>query len=952
MDFSEKSAAYGLDLALDYDPRSVTASNNGGLSANETPVNPPGASTLTVTTLDDIVDDGDGVLSLREAIALAGAGDTITFDASLAGQTITLGLGQLELSKDITIDGDVDDDGTADITVSGNNASRVFDIIGGKATFYGVNVTGGNIENGAGLKIVSNATLVFSNATVSGNNATQSGAGVYNQGTATFVNATLSGNSTLRNGGGVYNEGAATFVNATMSDNSALVGGGVYSQRGAATFVNATISDNSAPTGGGVYNLLGTVTLHNSIILGNYRSPSNASSEVYGIVNGTNNIIGRRTGGPAAADVFAEVDAKGAGVLADNGGPVHTIALKAGGPAIDAGDAAKLVEATLGIDLNGDGDLDDTLVTDAAGQDRVFGNGVDLGALEWREAATPTAPRITRVSSTNDDGVYKIGDEIAITVSFDAAVTVDTSGGVPTLALEAGASDAEAIYAGISEDGTTLTFIYTVREGDTSADLDVTDTGALSLNGATIRSGAGIDTVRELPGPGSDNTLGENKDIVIDGIPPSALSLSLVTDTGIVGDGVTSGGTVAVMGLEAGARWSYSTDGGQNWVDGTDEGIFVLAEGIYAAGSVQARQINAAGNVGVAGALSHTVAVHAEAPFDIFRLVGDSNDAFDYFNTPHGQPGDPVEIYAVRDPDTPIIIEGRLRDDTVDLRAFKGTVIFNGGEGDDLLQFEHGTSGAGTIYNGGTGDDIVSITGKASGSNLKLNDVALIDAGGSGPSLRVSNALLTLDSVENAHFEGGKAADTFDASAFTGRVVLDGGAGADTLIAGSGGSDITGGLGADRIHLGAGADRVIYDANGQSTLAGLDRIHGFDIAADELVFAADNTVQANKTLFQLPFIGSAIRFDNGVVEYRASAWSAWKTDLEDLSFGSLGISSLQKAATAVATFAARNSVLTFEYDEEWYVLEVGNNRNVDNLVHLVGTDFSAATNVHDFVTFA
>ncbi|MCB1435502.1 MAG: hypothetical protein KDK75_24010, partial [Alphaproteobacteria bacterium] len=59
---------------------------------------------LVVTTADDIVAD-DGVLSLREAIALANAGadaDVITFDASLAGQTIVLGGTELSLTQDVT----------------------------------------------------------------------------------------------------------------------------------------------------------------------------------------------------------------------------------------------------------------------------------------------------------------------------------------------------------------------------------------------------------------------------------------------------------------------------------------------------------------------------------------------------------------------------------------------------------------------------------------------------------------------------------------------------------------------------------------------------------------------------------------------------------------------------------------------------------------------------------
>ena len=56
---------------------------------------------LLVTTATDIVDPNDGLTSLREAITYANnhpGDDTITFDSSLAGHTITLTGGELKLT--------------------------------------------------------------------------------------------------------------------------------------------------------------------------------------------------------------------------------------------------------------------------------------------------------------------------------------------------------------------------------------------------------------------------------------------------------------------------------------------------------------------------------------------------------------------------------------------------------------------------------------------------------------------------------------------------------------------------------------------------------------------------------------------------------------------------------------------------------------------------------------
>lgn len=78
------------------------------------------AATLTVNSLLDYNDGvwGNGYDTLREAIAHASPGDTINF--SVTG-TITL-LSELLIDKDLTITGP----GEANLTISGNNAVRVF----------------------------------------------------------------------------------------------------------------------------------------------------------------------------------------------------------------------------------------------------------------------------------------------------------------------------------------------------------------------------------------------------------------------------------------------------------------------------------------------------------------------------------------------------------------------------------------------------------------------------------------------------------------------------------------------------------------------------------------------------------------------------------------------------------------------------------------------------------
>ncbi|WP_170111793.1 Ig-like domain-containing protein [Photobacterium frigidiphilum] len=127
------------------------------------------------------------------------------------------------------------------------------------------------------------------------------------------------------------------------------------------------------------------------------------------------------------------------------------------------------------------------------------------------------ASAVTVVSATTGNGNYNEGDAINVTVSFDEAVTVM---GTPRLLLDTGTTDRYANY--ISGSGSAaLTFQYTVQAGDTTSDLDYTNTSALSLNSGTIKDSAGNDATLTLPSPGTANSLGASKAIAIDTTEPT-----------------------------------------------------------------------------------------------------------------------------------------------------------------------------------------------------------------------------------------------------------------------------------------------------------------------------------------------------------------------------------------------------------------------------------------------
>ena len=71
-----------------------------------------------------------------------------------------------------------------------------------------------------------------------------------------------------------------------------------------------------------------------------------------------------------------------------------------------------------------------------------------------------------------------------------------------------------------------------MQAGDSSADLDYQSTTALALNGGTIKDAAGNNATLTLATPGAANSLGINKEIIIQGFSSNANLSSLALNTG------------------------------------------------------------------------------------------------------------------------------------------------------------------------------------------------------------------------------------------------------------------------------------------------------------------------------------------------------------------------------------------------------------------------------------
>ena len=165
------------------------------------------------------------------------------------------------------------------------------------------------------------------------------------------------------------------------------------------------------------------------------------------------------------------------------------------------------------------------------------------GTITDNDGGTATAPAIVtdgvQVTSTPAMGdTYGLGETIEITVTFDNAVTVDTSGGTPRIQFRLGPprDDRWAEYSRGSG-GTALVFTYTVQSGDMDNDGIWLEGNFLQLQSGTIRAAADNTTDATLtyaePGLQTEHKV----DGSVEGSPPLAPAAPGVNG---VGDSDTS----------------------------------------------------------------------------------------------------------------------------------------------------------------------------------------------------------------------------------------------------------------------------------------------------------------------------------------------------------------------------------------------------------------------------
>jgi predicted outer membrane repeat protein len=298
--------------------------------------------------------------------------------------------------------------------VSGNQAGGgIENISSGIATINGCTFSG-NTANGSGSTASSGAAIANSGkmsvtaSTFDSNTAASDGGAIYNDGALTIATSSFTNNAALSDGGAIRSGGSlslsrSTFawnsaasvggaldtsdssmstINCTFANNTAISGGGAIiadAGSGAAVLTNDTITANrvthgtSGTYGGGLY-FGRPMLLQNTIVAGNFQgaAPSTTPNDIYGRVDPSSsfNLIGTGGSGALVNGVNGNqvgVTNPGLGTLTNNGGPILTIALLAGSPAIDYGSNTFVTAGE----------------TDELGMPRIDNGIVDIGAFEF-----------------------------------------------------------------------------------------------------------------------------------------------------------------------------------------------------------------------------------------------------------------------------------------------------------------------------------------------------------------------------------------------------------------------------------------------------------------------------------------------------------------------------------------------------------------------------------------
>ncbi|PDW02309.1 beta strand repeat-containing protein [Candidatus Viridilinea mediisalina] len=388
------------------------------------------------------------------------------------------------LTGDIGTPGDVSDNSFHVVLGNALNNSAILDgftITGGNANEDFTTNRGGGIRN-------SNGSPTLRNLIVRNNHAMRGGGGIYNwAGSPVISNVLLLDNRTeivtegLGFGGALFNEGGShpILTNVIISGNQAREGGAIFNAASNPTLTNVLISGNFVSfNAAGIANNNSNPTLTNVTISGNRAanwgggivswggsSTTVRNSIIWGNLGGTAANIGGDT--PTVSYSIVQGGYPGTGNLDSD--PLFVNPIAAGSAPTDTGDY-RLQPSSPAVNFGDNALIPSGVTTDLAGNPRIIGTTVDMGAYE----ALPAVLSINRAGA-NPTNAATVG----FTVTFNMPVTGVDAGDFAMILTD---GQVGSSISDVSGSGTTWLVEVATQEAVGTIGLNLVDNDTIQTN--------------------------------------------------------------------------------------------------------------------------------------------------------------------------------------------------------------------------------------------------------------------------------------------------------------------------------------------------------------------------------------------------------------------------------------------------------------------------------------
>ncbi len=231
-------------------------------------------------------------------------------------------------------------------------------------------------------------------------------------------------------------------------------------------------------------------------------------------------------------------------------------------------------------------------------------SGISAAQAALLDTTAPVAPTGLAVAASSDTGTSNTdGDTRDTTPTIRVTLNVTATDGTAAVA-----GNTVRIYEGATQLGSATLTSPHIANGYVDITVSTLSVGEHNLK-ATVTDNADPVNVS------ADSAL---YNVTIESGAPAAPTFSLTVDSGVSGtDGITNNGAVSVSGLEPGASFQYSTDGGSHWITGSGSSFTLPGSAFYEAGTIQVRQTDVAGITGAVASSSSNITVGVGTPLTI-----------------------------------------------------------------------------------------------------------------------------------------------------------------------------------------------------------------------------------------------------------------------------------------------------------------------------------------------